>query len=288
MHYQSIKKIVKDFLPPIIFRQLKKIRNAELVPANDTHTPWQGNYPDWQSACAACAGGYDSDVIFQKVREAARKVRDGKALWERDSVCFYHEEYNIPLVAWLMSVAAYHKGSLHVLDFGGALGSTYMQNKKLLDKLPDFSWSVVEQSHVVVCGQGEFSTDVLHFYGTMAECFAKHPVNVILFSGVLQYLPEPYTLLEEALSYQPYAVIVDRTPFFITNKKDKLGLQRPEKIYPGCAYPIWLFSMTNFLEKAGATNYHLLTSFDALDGKYAEVEFKGMYLLEGDISGKKI
>lgn len=232
----KFRSFFKKVTPPVLWELLRGIfYNASVNSA----PPWQGNYPDWQSACAACSGGYDSDAIFQKVREAARKVRDGKALWERDSVCFYHEEYNIPLVAWLMSVAAYHKGSLHVLDFGGALGSTYMQNRKFLDKLPDFSWNVVEQPHVVACGEDEFTTDTLHFYGTLAESFAKQPINVVLLSSVLQYLAEPYALLEEATSYQPYAVIVDRTPFL--PQQERFTVQQvPKEIYPA-AYPCrWL------------------------------------------------
>lgn len=89
---------------------------------------WVGDYPDWESAEQA-AGGYDDRAIFEKTRDAARAVRDGKALWERDSVLFREEEWNWPLLASLLGVAARDGGRLHVLDFGGAFGSTCMQHR---------------------------------------------------------------------------------------------------------------------------------------------------------------
>jgi putative methyltransferase (TIGR04325 family) len=97
--------------------------------------------------------GYDANIIFDVVRTAAASVRDGKALWERDSTCFYYEEYDWQLLACLMTAAARTAGSLHVLYFGGALGSVYMlQYRKIFSELKDCSWSVVEQPHLVACG----------------------------------------------------------------------------------------------------------------------------------------
>lgn len=211
------KKAFKDCLPPIAIRGLKKLLHT--TSSSSAANIWQGDYPDWKSAVSACDGGYDSDAIFQKVVAAARKVRDGEALWERDSVCFYHEEYNWHLLACLMMVAAQNKGNLHVLDFGGAFGSTYQQNKKILDKLPSVSWNVVEQGRIVLTGQEEFTTKTLHFFSSIAECFQLKPINVILFSGVLQYLPEPYALIQEVVKHRIDNLIIDRTPFLKSSEK---------------------------------------------------------------------
>ncbi|MDL2267237.1 methyltransferase, TIGR04325 family [Desulfovibrio sp. OttesenSCG-928-G15] len=189
---------------------------------------WQ-RYPDWQSACAA-SGGYDSEAIFQRVRLAARMVRDGSAVWERDSVPFYHEEYTLPLLAALMKQAACNKGRLSVLDFGGALGSTYMQNRAWLDCLDHLEWHVVEQPHFVACGKEEFTFGPLRFWPTMAECFQNGAIDVVLLSGVLQYLDEPYALLEEVCSFAPSLIVIERTPF--AEGEEEFSVQHvPEHIY---------------------------------------------------------
>lgn len=229
----NLKSVLKSCIPPILLHAVKKnfIKPAENL------INWKGDYPDWQSACAACGEGYSSDAIFERVKMAALAVQNGEALWERDSVLFYHEEYSWPLIAGLMAVAAKHKGSLHVLDFGGALGSTYQQNKQILNLLSDVSWHIVEQPHVVACGKQKFTSKRCMFHATMKECFAAAPINVILFSSVLQYMPEPYALLQEALDSHPDAILIDRTPFLPNS--DRITVQHvPETIYPA-KYPCW-------------------------------------------------
>ena len=231
MSILNAKKLLKDWLPPVVLRLLQR-RYAQAA------VRWDGDYPDWQSAAAA-SGGYDHEAIFSKVCEGARAVRDGRALWERDSVLFYHEEYRLPLLSCLTAVAAWNRGRLSVLDFGGALGSTYMQHRPLLDRLDALRWNIVEQPHVVACGQGEFTTDVLRFWPSMQECAAVSSPDVILFSSVLQYLEEPYAVLEEAASLRAKAIILDRTPF--ADEGERITVQHvPAAIYPA-SYPCrWL------------------------------------------------
>jgi len=231
----DIKYQCKDLLPPVLLRYIQKLRRQGDAPST---VRWEGNYTDWQSAAAA-ASGYDHDAIFIKVREAARAVRGGRALWERDSVLFYHEEYHWPLLSGLMAVAAWNRGRLSVLDFGGALGSTYMQHRSLLNGLDELRWNIVEQPHFVACGREEFTTDILRFWPSMGECAAVSPPDVILFSSVLQYLEESYAVLEQAASFRPKVIILDRTPF--APKGERITVQHtPPEIYPA-SYPCrWL------------------------------------------------
>lgn len=231
----KLTTICREALPPILLRCIQKFRHRSHTEQTVT---WQGNYPDWQSAVDASTG-YDQEAIFVKVRDAARAVRDGKALWERDSVLFYHKEHNLPLLSALMSVAAWNRGRLRVLDFGGAFGSVYWQHKPLLHKLDALSWNVVEQPHVVACGQKEFSTDALQFWPDMESCAAANQIDVVLFSGVLQYLEFPYERLQQALTLQPYAIIIDRTPF--ASKGERLTVQHvSQEIYPASYACRWL------------------------------------------------
>lgn len=246
----ALKSLVINVLPPIVLRGLLTVGGRR--------NKWTGNYPDWASAVAASAG-YDADSIFDVVRKAASAVRDGEALWERDSTCFYYEEYNWQLLACLMTVAAGSGGALHVLDFGGALGSTYMQHRKLLAGLQDCSWSVVEQPHMVACGKAEFATDTLGFFDTIQQCFSVRPVNVVLFSSVLQYLEDPYELLKEVVKLAPAAIIIDRTP--LANKGERITVQHVPKIIYSASYPCRFLDRTRV--EAVLTGYRTLTPWFA-------------------------
>ena len=222
----SLKSLLTSVIPPILLSGLRTIGGRG--------SKWTGNFSNWSLAVAA-SSGYDSEAIFNRLQKAARAVRDGDALWERDSTCFYNEEYNWQLLSCLMTVAAQCGGKLHVLDFGGALGSTYMQHRNMLSKLPECSWSVVEQPHIVHCGKADFTSETLKFFNTIEECFSARQVNLVLFSSVLQYLENPYELLKEVTDFSPRAIVIDRTP--IAKQGERITIQHvPKSIYPA-SYP---------------------------------------------------
>ena len=89
--------------------------------------------------------GYDGPAILAKTREAGLKVKRGEAAYERDSVLFDQVEHSFPLLAGLLRAALSQQGELVVLDFGGALGSTYLQCREFLTPLKRLVWCIVEQ-----------------------------------------------------------------------------------------------------------------------------------------------
>src|SRR5205823_2837625 len=98
--------------------------------------------------------------------------------------------------------ASVRKGSLSVLDFGGALGSSYFQCRKFLSPLRHLRWSVVEQAAQVACGRADFSNDELVFYESVEACLKQETPDLLVLSSVLQYLPDPHKTLSELLSYR--------------------------------------------------------------------------------------
>ncbi|WP_418314681.1 methyltransferase, TIGR04325 family [Piscinibacter sakaiensis] len=230
--HRKLKRFAKAALPPFLVD-----KGAALLGLNNR---WTGDYPDWHSAVERSAG-YDSKTVFSAALTAARAVRDGEALWERDSACFHIEDYNWNLLACLMSVAATANGKLHVLDFGGAFGSTYMQHRRMLLQLPSISWNVVEQPHFVESGKKEFETPRLKFFENMHQCFESESINAVLLSGVLQYVERPYQLLDEVVNFMPTAIIIDRTPIY---EVERITVQHvPTSVYKA-SYPC------RFLERA--------------------------------------
>ena len=150
-----------------------------------------GDYRSWEEAVSTSTG-YDSEIILEKTKTALLQVKNGRAVYERDSVVFDEIQYAWPLLAGLLWVAAQSGGRLNVLDFGGSLGSTYFQNRTFLHPLThvrwNVVWNVVEQPQHVKTGKEWFEDEHLKFYLRVEDCVAETQPNVVLLSGVLQCL----------------------------------------------------------------------------------------------------
>ena len=102
---QKFKTLAYDWLPPAILRQIRRRRSTDIR--------FEEEYATWKDATENCTG-YDSEGILEKVLEATLKVKNGEAVYERDSVLFDHIEYSWPVLSGLMWVAARNNGRLNV------------------------------------------------------------------------------------------------------------------------------------------------------------------------------
>jgi putative methyltransferase (TIGR04325 family) len=243
--------ILAPYLPPVVHRALSDRAYPNI---------YSGDFRSWSEALKS-AEGYDSGAILERVREAARKVARGEARAERDSVMFDEVPHSYPVLAALLRAALMNEGVLHVLDFGGSLGSSYHHFRAFTPRLRRLEWSVVEQPHFVACGRAEFENQHLRFYESVAECLRERTADVLLLSSVLSYLPDPYAFVDQFIACGFRSVIVDRTLFRAAGE-DRLCVQRvPPHIYPA-SYPAWLLSRTKFLSRLAA-RYERLVEFQA-------------------------
>ena len=241
-----IRALAKDWVPPAIFRAIRNYRIKGLR--------FEGNFETWGEADAQCTG-YDAAPILAKVLEATLKVKRGEVAYERDSVVFDEIEYAWPVTTGLMWAAAQSGGRLNVLDFGGALGSSYFQNRALLAGLPHVRWSVVEQEHYVEAGRKHVQDETLRFYTSINNCLQDNKPNVVLLSSVLQYLPDAEVVIDEINNSGILMLIIDRTPFN-NEQGDKICIQTvPESIYRA-TYPMRIFSQDRL--------NHLLADWDTI------------------------
>jgi len=230
--------MVKEFIPPILLRYLTGFFYG-----------WKGNYNTWEEAQKKCTG-YDSDIIFSKVRESLLKVKKGEAVFERDSIIFDKIQYSFPLLSAL-SIVALNKGKLNIADFGGSLGSSYYQNRAFFKNLSEFNWNVIEQSHFVTEGQKTFADNNLHFFYTIEECTEKYKIDILLLASVLQYIENPYALLDTIFSQNIEYIMIDRTPV-MTLGEERITIQKvPKNIYEA-QYPCRIFNeqkLINYISK---------------------------------------
>lgn len=243
--------IIKDLVPLIVTKFINKIKKNSKI------------YKTWSGASKNSIG-YDSEIILKKVKEALLRVKNGEAVYERDSVLFDKIEYPWPLLANLLWIASQNNNNLNVIDFGGSLGSSYFQNLNYLKHLNYLRWNIVEQKSFVDCGKEFFEDENLKFFYTINECLKTQKPDVIILSSVLQYLEKPYDLIEEIINHNIKYILIDRT-YFSEKEKDKISVQVVTKDIYKVSYPCWFFSLKKFLN-IFIDHYRLISDFEDYAG----------------------
>lgn len=237
-------------------RVVNKLKRVFLAKKQALHG-WFGNYNSWQEAQAKCSG-YDSDVIFKKVRESLLKVKNEQAVYERDSVLFNQIQYSVPLLEALKTVSV--NNDLALIDFGGSLGSTYFQNRDLLYSIKKIKWAIVEQKHFVDGGKKDFESESLKFFYDIPAAINFTGKRAILLSSVIQYFEKPYDLINEVINHGFEYIIIDRTAFIEGEERITIQIV-PEFIYKA-SYPAWFLNETKF-KSAFNEKYRLINEFNS-------------------------
>ena len=252
----SLKYFVFQKIPPRVFVFLRG-------------QGWRGNFKSWTEA-RRLTTGYDAPNIIEKSKKFQLDFI------EKQNTQDPHAQYPWELLSALMWVAARNKGRLNVIDFGGALGGMYYQNKFFFDQIESVKWNVIEQSHFIELGKKEFETDVLKFYFTVDECLAQNTSlpNCILFGSVLQYLEKPYEILEYLLSKKINCIFITRTGF-IKNKPDRITIQKVPKNWYDASYPCWIFEERKFIDFFHQHGYELIFDYKEKHQLNIPSEYKG-------------
>jgi putative methyltransferase (TIGR04325 family) len=233
---------------------------------------FSGNYGTWEEASKS-SSGYNSQVILDKVFDASLKVKNGSAIYERDSVVFDKIEYSWPVLAALLWIAS-QNNKLNIVDFGGSFGSSYYQNRYFLAHLKEIRWNIVEQPNFVELGRKEFKNEHLSFYSDLSACYKSEHPEVILCSSVIQYLERPYDFIDKVGSLGFKYIIIDRTPFILQGE-DRITVQKvPPAIYDA-SMPCWLLNLDKFKTHILLT-YELIAEFVGFENSDEEnLIFKG-------------
>lgn len=279
-----------DFLPQLVRDFLFKEKCFESDELFDIYREslliFFGNYGSWGEALIDAdsitgSGGYETDDIFETVKEATQKVLEGGYSFERDGHAFMKPEYNYELMTALLKVCV-KSDRIKLLDFGGSLGSTYFQHKSVLP-MERIRWNIVEQEHFVDYGKEHIKE--LGFFRTAEECNDSAGYDTVLFSSVLQYLDEPYSYLERILRPAPQYVIVDRTPFLQTGNSAIVNQSVPPVIYKAI-YPAWLLNQTELEEYMKQAGYIRRDEWKCIDmiehiDSFEQPVFKGLLFERG-------
>lgn len=221
---------------------------------------YRGQFRSWSEACEGISG-YASSEIAARVASAAEKVLSGESVYERDSVNFDHIEYAFPIVTgllWHASVA----GKLNVLDFGGGMGTTFLQTRHLLAHVENLTWTIVEQTGFVEHGRRIFRAEPkIQFYQDIDEAVDACKPDVVIVSSSLQYVPDPYLLISKLVATEADVILIDRT-IVSQGSTDEITRQYVDPTIFPAIIPTWILSEQK-LTAAFGRKYHLLARFPA-------------------------
>jgi|APLak6261672214_1056088.scaffolds.fasta_scaffold01616_2 putative methyltransferase (TIGR04325 family) len=235
------RALLQSLTPPCVYKALALATHRLLHDA----TYFSGRYANW-AAAAAAADGYDTAEILQRTEAAMQRIQANPTLFERDSVILPEPEYSFPALAALLQIGGQNRGQLDVVDFGGALGSSYFQFRRFLGHLRPLNWAVVEQAHFVERGRKVLHEDGLSFHPTIESALQTMRKDLLFASGVFQYLPDPPAFIEQLIGLGFDYILIDRMAFH-EGANDRLTLQRnPAAIYRA-SYPAWFFCEQRFL-----------------------------------------
>lgn len=253
MHY-----FIKEFVPPII----NTLRWFSFKYG------WKGNYKSFEEAQKECAG-YDENHILNRIIETTNQVRSTEAVYERDGIIYDEVAINYHLLSTLLLIAGRNHNKLTVIDFGGSLGTSYYQNIKYLAHLEELNWYIIEQENYVKQGKKEFENEHVKFFHSMQECLSTNPTpNLLLLSSSLQYIKNPYAMLQHIQSFNVPYLMFDLIGFN-DQAKDRITIQHVPPIFYGieAAYPCTFFNKEK-LEKQMLENYQKEFEFISEPQKY--------------------
>lgn len=239
-----------------MFRNIK--RNVRFLLRKEKELYYFGKYATWKAAekeSEKYGAAYSSDNILKRVSEATQKVRSGEGVYEQDGIVFYEENNNYELIAALLLVYSRRK-SLKVLDFGGALGSTYFRYRKLLEPC-GCEWTIIEQKHYVEYGKNHVPE--ISFLYDVTEY--QEEADVILLSSVLGYLDDTYAQFQRLLEQKVEYVIIDELAFSPDDEETVMLQHVPARIY-NAVYPVRILSLTGFRRFIENNGYEIVWEWD--------------------------
>jgi putative methyltransferase (TIGR04325 family) len=224
-----VKFLMRDLLPPLLERAIARVRRPQ--------NWFTGPFADWEAAAAAAASGYSDPAILSRVSDATAKVLGGQAAYEQDGVAFNAEPPPSPALAGLLVAAARAGGRLSVVDFGGSLASNFLRWRRSLETLPSVDWLVVEQPTFVAEGRRLFAGRGLPVAFEASLPAGGTPPAAILFGSSLQYVSDPWRVLEDVLARAPDVLVFDRMPVSESDVDSVFVQHVPSRTRPA-TYPV--------------------------------------------------
>lgn len=203
-----------------------------------------GAYPDIATALAnvprGALAGYDHEEIVGVKLDKMSKVL----------------EWDYPVIFWLGRILNEHDGSLRLLDAGGHVGTKFIAFRRLLE-LSRVEWAVHDLPPMVRAGRIMASElglgPNLSFVEKVGEA---GPRDLLLCSGLLQYLDRPLSQLVAEMPTRPRHIVLNKVAL-----REGPTVVTLQKAGP-CYLPYQIRNRRAFEKELDALGYTVLDSWE--------------------------
>lgn len=255
------KAVFRRLTPPAIWDLASYIKHGRL---RIRPRGIDGPYRTWELA-RQNSDGWEAPAILDKTLRVSTLVRDGEIEYQQDTQIFSHIDYSPLVLSMLVLAMERANGRMVIFDVGGSLGTNFYQNRKLISEMEStrVQWNIIELPTTAALGRAHFQTENLRFFDSIegARRDTQERPQVVLFSGSLQYVPNPLTYIDHAIATGAAYLALDR--LLVSPTEDhQIFVQRPnsETYYPA-AYPVWCFSRNRFLAEMHRRGLRLIEYF---------------------------
>lgn len=178
-------------------------------------------YNTYSEALQACSfSGYDDEEIAKTVYEKTRLHSDDVLFHEH--LKKHHAAAYDNLIALIKEL---NNDVVNILDFGGACGAYYFALRKCLNHRYKLNWFIIEKK--AMCKYGKrLENGELKFFEQLEVAKTRMPsIDIFNVSGVLQYVSEPYGLVNSILASNPKYILFSRMCFTLGNR-DIVAIQK--------------------------------------------------------------
>ena len=194
----------------------------------------------WKTAVKKSVGYEDDDVTDPVVNQALHFRQQ----MENSIIASSRYQQVASAMLYCLTSSVYSpERPWRVLDFGGGGGEYYFQFQALA---PQFrlDWTVLETPALARAMKNTHAGNINISWVSSLESLAEN-YDVILCSGVFQYLEEPYEMLSR-LSAKSNYLIINRIPL-ISDRQSFVALQRIRTGGRRGSYPAHFFNERDFL-----------------------------------------
>jgi len=215
-----------------------------------------GPVNSWKTALEN-SKGYDNKIILKNVLKNTIIAKNSLFFFERDGFLLKKNAISHNQLHLIVNITKIKNRSLNIIDFGGALASNYFKIKDIIDQKYKNKWHVIEQKNFVNLGNKNLKTKNLNFYNSINHIKNKK-IDLVIFSGALQYLKDPSVIFEEVLRFNPEYILIERLPIMSNQSKNEIYIQKKGKY----SYPVWHFA-NNYLKFLFKEKYELIENLSS-------------------------
>ena len=254
----ALKASLRSLTPPLLWHGGHLLKRRFGAP-DERLSRFEGPFASWALAVAQ-SQTWDAPEITELFLRSALAAKEGKIACEHDGLPYKDPSYSYTMLAFLLLATA-RDGGLNIIDFGGGLGSGYFQNARLLRLMSSpVRWNIVERPIFVKLGIEHFQNDALRFHSSLGEAIARSKSNSLIFSGSLQYVEEPFALIDEAAQSAITILAFDNTLTW-GKPDDGIFLQRPPKTHYRATFACRCFSKHRFIARLAELGFALVEDF---------------------------